>query len=193
MHVQFSSITQAPCVPFLVGVLHYLCTLPENQGVWQSHVCHVAVRMGYPIAGEVPRASVGWGASKSQSTLHMHILVCMCSNVRWFHKIIGMIHVCRLGGGVHMRRFGVVGPSGAIWVVGGGGGAQAPLTSPCPRSNPTITINLTLTFATNWFGHDSHVDWAKQNPPNFVHGCFCHIIALHLDPNTHSNPSQDES
>ena len=58
MHVQFSSITQAPRVPFLVGVLHYLCTLPENQGAWQTHVCHVAVCMGYPIAGEVPRASV---------------------------------------------------------------------------------------------------------------------------------------
>ena len=28
-----------------------------------------------------------------------------------------------------------------------GGGAQAPLTSPCPPSNHTITINLTLTFA----------------------------------------------
>ena len=30
----------------------------KNQGVWQSHVCHVALCMGYPIAGEVPRASV---------------------------------------------------------------------------------------------------------------------------------------
>ena len=30
VYVQFSSITQAPCVPFLVGVLHYLCTLPEK-------------------------------------------------------------------------------------------------------------------------------------------------------------------
>ena len=38
------------------------------------------------------------------------------------------------------------GPGGAIWGVGGGG-AQAPLTSPCPPSNHTITINLTLTFA----------------------------------------------
>ena len=28
-----------------------------------------------------------------------------------------------------------------------GGGAQAPLTSPCPPSDHTITINLTLTFA----------------------------------------------
>ena len=30
----------------------------KNQGAWQTHVCHVAVCMGYPIAGEVPRASV---------------------------------------------------------------------------------------------------------------------------------------
>ena len=42
-------------------------------------------------------------------------------------------------GGVQVGRFGVLG--------GGGGGAQAPLTSPCPPSNHTITINLTLTFA----------------------------------------------
>ena len=46
----------------------------------------------------------------------------------------------------------------------GGGGAQAPLTSPCPPSNHTITINLTLTFAASWFGHASHVDWAEQDP-----------------------------
>ena len=30
----------------------------KNQGAWQTHVCHVAVCMGYPIAGEVRRASV---------------------------------------------------------------------------------------------------------------------------------------
>ena len=68
--------------------------------------------------------------------------------------------------------------------VGGGvqGGAQAPLTSPCPPSNHTITINLTLTFAASWFGHASHVDWAAQDPPIFVHGWFCHIIALHFGP-----------
>ena len=64
----------------------------------------------------------------------------------------------------------------------GGGGAQAPLTSPCPPSNHSITINLTLTFAASWFGHASHVDWAEQDPSNFVHGCFCHIIALHFGP-----------
>ena len=74
------------------------------------------------------------------------------------------------GGGVQVGRFGVL------------GGAQAPLTSPCPPSNHTITINLTLTFAASWFGHASHVDWAEQDPPNFVHGCFCHIIALHFGP-----------
>ena len=34
------------------------------------------------------------GTSRSQSALHMHVLVCICSNVRRFHKIIGMIHMC---------------------------------------------------------------------------------------------------
>ena len=57
------------------------------------------------------------------------------------------------GGGVEAGQFGVVvgggGSGGAIGGVGGGGGAQAPLTSPCPPSNHTITINLTLTFAAN--------------------------------------------
>ena len=89
-----------------------------------------------------------------------------------------------MGGGGWEGRLGG-GPCGAIWGGGvwggvgwGGGGAQAPLTSPCPQSNHTITINLTLTFASNWFGHASHVDWAEQDPPNFVHGCLCHFIAL---------------
>ena len=89
-------------------------------------------------------------------------------------------------GGVQVGRFGVVGGGsrlGDLGCWGGGGwGAQAPLTSPCPPSNHTITINLTLTFAASWFGHASHVDWAEQDPPNFVHGCFCHIIALHFGP-----------
>ena len=95
-----------------------------------------------------------------------------------------------IGGGV---REGGGGPGGSVggggsrwgdlgW--GGGGGGQAPLTSPCPPSNHSITINLTLTFAASWFGHASHVDWAEQDPPNFVHGCFCHIIALHFGPPT---------
>ena len=81
------------------------------------------------------------------------------------------------GGGVQVGQFGVV-KGGA----GGGGGAQAPQTSPCPQSNHTITINLTLTFAASLFGHASRVNWAAQDPPNFVHGCFCHIIALHFGP-----------
>ena len=66
--------------------------------------------------------------------------------------------------------------------LGLGGGGQAPLTSPCPPSNHIITINLSLTFAVTWFGHASHVDWAEHHPPNFIHGCFCHIIALHFGP-----------
>ena len=96
----------------------------------------------------------------------------------------GALREGRLGGGPSAAIWGGGGggPGGAIWGVGGGGGAQAPLTSPCPPSNHTITINLTLTFATSWFGHASHVDWVEQDPPNFVHGCFCHIIALHFGP-----------
>ena len=87
-----------------------------------------------------------------------------------------------MGGGAPGGSVGGGGSGGAIWGVGGGGGAQAPLTSPCPPSNHSITINLTLTFAASWFGHASHVDWAEQDPSNFVHGCFCHIIALHFGP-----------
>ena len=49
---------------------------------------------------------------------------------------------------------------------------QAPLTSPCPSSNHTITPNLTLTFVASWFSHASHVGWAEQDLPNFVHGSF---------------------
>ena len=45
------------------------------------------------------------GASRSQSALYMHVLVCICSNVRQFHEIIGMIQMCYQG------------------VQGGGGGA----------------------------------------------------------------------
>ena len=88
-----------------------------------------------------------------------------------------------VGGGSKWGNSGWWG-GGSRWGDSGcwGGGAQAPLTSPCPPSNHTITINLTLTFAASWFGHASHVDWAEQDAPNFVHGCFCHIIALHFVP-----------
>ena len=86
-----------------------------------------------------------------------------------------VFQVGRIGvdGGIQVGRFGV------WW---GGGGAQAPLTSPCPPSNHTITINLTPTFAVSYYGGASHVDWAEQDAPNFVDGCFCHIIALHFGP-----------
>ena len=77
------------------------------------------------------------------------------------------------GGGVRVGQFGVVvgggvaqGLGGSLWW--GGGGAEAPLTSPCPPSNHTITINLTLTFAATWFGHAHHVDWAEHHPPNSI-------------------------
>ena len=86
-----------------------------------------------------------------------------------------------MGGGGGDGGRGGGGPGGAIWGGAGGGGGQggggeeAPLTSPCPQSNHTITINLTLTFAASWFGHASHINWAAQDPPNLVHGGFCHI------------------
>ena len=88
-----------------------------------------------------------------------------------------------------------VGGGGSRWGdVGGGGGAgtrpprpsvgqsQAPLTSPCPPSKHAITQNLTLTFGASWFGRASHVDSAEQDPPNFIHSCFCHIMALQFEP-----------
>ena len=100
-----------------------------------------------------------------------------------------------MGGGQSGGSVGGGGLGGAIWgggggggtrpwwlARGGGGGGEAPLTSPCPPSNHTITINLTLTFAATWFGHASHVDWVEHHPPNFLHGYFCHIIALHFGP-----------
>ena len=85
-----------------------------------------------------------------------------------------------LEGGFREGRWGGGGWHKALVVSSGGGGV--PLTSPCPPSNHTITINLTLTFAVTWFGHVSHVDWAEHHPPNFIQGCFCHIIALHFGP-----------
>ena len=52
----------------------------------------------------------------------------------------------RMGGG-GSRRVGWGGGVQAGDLGWGGVGGQAPLTSPCPPSNHTITINLTLTFA----------------------------------------------
>ena len=34
------------------------------------------------------------GASRSQSALDMHVLVCICSIVRQLRMITGMIHLC---------------------------------------------------------------------------------------------------
>ena len=39
------------------------------------------------------------GANRSQSALHMHVLVCICSNVQQFRMITGMIHEWVGGGG----------------------------------------------------------------------------------------------
>ena len=75
------------------------------------------------------------------------------------------------GGGGPVGQFGGTCPQGQALV------HHRPTTSPCP---PYHTI--TLTFAANWFSHASHVNLAKQDPPKFVHGYFCHIIALHFGP-----------
>ena len=48
---------------------------------------------------KAPGGGGGGGGSRSQSALHIHVLVYICSNVRQFHKIIGMIP----GGGEHWR------------------------------------------------------------------------------------------
>ena len=85
--------------------------------------------------------------------------------------------VGRVGGGGGPRGGGVRGAIRGVCV----GGGEAPLTSPCRPSDHTITINLTRTFAASYFGHPRHVDWAEQNPPNSVRGCFCHVIALLLE------------
>ena len=71
------------------------------------------------------------------------------------------------GGSRRVRGGGGGDPGGAIWGGRGGGGGEAPLTSTCPPSNHSITINLTITIAAGWFGHASHNDWAEQD---FVHG-----------------------
>ena len=78
---------------------------------------------------------------------------------------------------------------GRFGVFGEGGGAQAPLTSPCPPSEDTITINQTLTFAASWFGHASHVDWSEQEPPTSFMAAFARTLLSIFDPNTHSHPS----
>ena len=60
-----------------------------------------------------------------------------------------------MGGGVQAGRFfggGYMPPRPRVRQ------SQDPLTSPCPPSNHTITLNLTLTFAASWLGHASHVD-----------------------------------
>ena len=64
------------------------------------------------------------------------------------------------------------------WGVGGTGSPYLPL----PSLQPYHHHKPNLTFAASWFGHASHVDWAEPDPPNFVHDCFCHIIALHFGP-----------
>ena len=105
------------------------------------------------------------------------------------------------GGGVEGALGGSVGeggPGGAIW--GGGyvsprpsvGQSQAPLTSPCPTSNHTITINLSLIFAASYIGHGSHVDWAKQDPPISFMATFATSLLPILERNTNCDPSTEQ-
>ena len=56
---------------------------------------------------------------------------------------------------------------------------------PCPPSNYTITLNVTLTFVASWFGHASHVQWLNKIP-KFA---FVTSLLVLLDPNNNSNPS----
>ena len=84
-----------------------------------------------------------------------------------------------VGGGVEVGDLG--------WERGGGGGA--PLTSTCPPSNHSITINRTLTFAANWFGHASHVDWAEQDPKISFMAAFATSLLSIADPHDNCDPS----
>ena len=72
----------------------------------------------------------------------------------------------------------------------GGGGAQAPLTSPC-LSNHTITINLTLTFAAKPVGlaMPAMLIGLHKIPQISFMAAFATSLLSILDPNTHSNPS----
>ena len=51
-------------------------------------------------------------------------------------------------------------PGGPCWPIGAPTslGYLLPITSPCPPSKHTITLNLTPIFAASRFGHASHVD-----------------------------------
>ena len=73
----------------------------------------------------------------------------------------------------------------------GAGGAQAPLTSPCPQSNDTITINLTLTFAAKPVGlaMPAMLIGLLKIPQISFMAAFATSLLSILDPNTHSNPS----
>ena len=97
------------------------------------------------------------------------------------------------GGGVQARRFGVVGgggPGGVIWGVGRGGGAQAPLTSPCLPSDHIITINLTLTpLRPASLAMPAMLIGLNKIPQISFMAAFATSLLLILDPNTHSDPS----
>ena len=83
------------------------------------------------------------------------------------------------GGGFYEGQLGVGGPGGAIFW---GGSmpprlsvvqSQAPLTSPCPPSNHTITLNLTATFAASRSSHASHVDSVGGQSGQHFPSCAC--------------------
>ena len=58
-----------------------------------------------PLSGGAPGCGKTRGASRSQSALHMHVLVCICSNVRQFRMITGKDRGGgrTKGGGVHQN------------------------------------------------------------------------------------------
>ena len=76
-----------------------------------------------------------------------------------------------LAGGSQLGRFGVVG-----WGAGGRGATQAPLTSPCPLSNHTITMP-TILLGLN------------KIPQISFMAAFATSVLSVLDPNTHCNLS----
>ena len=62
-----------------------------------------------------------------------------------------------------------------------GRAAQAPLNSPCPPSNHTITINLTLTFAASWLGRAAMLIGLNKIPPISFMAAFATSL-LHFGP-----------
>ena len=84
------------------------------------------------------------------------------------------------GGGVEVGRFGV----GV-----GGGGAQAPLTAPCPPSNHSITINLTLPLQPIGSAMLAVLFGLNKIPKISFMAAFSTSLLSIADPHTNSDPS----